>query len=385
MISGGGTGGHVYPALAVTDWLIANNRPPTADHRPPTANSGLPSAVCGRLLAICWVGSKGGVEESLVARAGIPFEGISATGLRGKNPLAMLGGLWTLSRGFRQARQLVADFRPDVLFVTGGYVCAPVTLAARLAGVPVLIYLPDIEPGLAIKSLARFADRVAVTAQPAANHFRPDQAVVTGYPVRRELFDRDRTEAQARLGLTGVDDGLPVLLVFGGSQGARNINRAVSDGVENLLQVAQVIHISGRHDAEWTQTRRASLPESLQARYHLYDYLHQEMTDALLAADLVVSRAGAATLGEFPAAGLPAVLVPYPYAGAHQWANARYLTEAGVAITIADANLGADLVPTVLDLLADGDRRAAMSRAARALAQPDAAQRITHELEELVQ
>jgi UDP-N-acetylglucosamine--N-acetylmuramyl-(pentapeptide) pyrophosphoryl-undecaprenol N-acetylglucosamine transferase len=251
--------------------------------------------------------------------------------------------------------------------------------------VPVLIYLPDIEPGLAIKFLARFADRVAVTAQPAANHFRPGQAVVTGYPVRRELFERDRAEAQARLGLTGVDDGLPVLLVFGGSQGARSINRAVSDGVEKLLRAAQVIHISGRHDAEWTQARRASLPESLRARYHLYDYLREEMVDALLAADLVVSRAGAATLGEFPAAGLPAVLVPYPYAGAHQWTNAHYLAEAGAAITIADADLGTDLVPTVLDLLADDGRRAAMSGAARVLAQPDAAQRIAHELEELVQ
>jgi UDP-N-acetylglucosamine--N-acetylmuramyl-(pentapeptide) pyrophosphoryl-undecaprenol N-acetylglucosamine transferase len=317
-----------------------------------------------------------------VTRAGIPFEGISAAGLRGKNPLAMAGGLWTLTRGFRQARRLVAAFRPDVLLVTGGYVCVPVTLAARLAGVPVLIYLPDIEPGLAIKSLAPFADRVAVTAPPAARHFRPGQAVVTGYPVRRELFERDRSEARARLGLAA---GAPVLLVLGGSQGAQNINRAVSEKLEALLLVAQVIHVSGRLDAEWVRARRAALPELWQARYRVYDYLHEEMMDALLAADLAVSRAGASTLGEFPAAGLPAVLVPYPHAGAHQWANARYLAEAGAAVALADADLGTALIPTVLDLLADSDRRAAMSRAARALARPDAAQRVAHELEGLAQ
>ncbi len=354
----------MYPALAVADWLTTDSA------QPPT---------------ICWVGSTGGVEESLADRVGIPFEGILATGLRGKNPLAMLGGLWVLSRGFRQARRLVATFQPEVLLVTGGYVCAPVTLAARLAGVPLLVYLPDMEPGLAIKFLARLADRVAVTAQPAASHFRRGQAVVTGYPVRRELFERDPAEARARLGLRAEDEHLPVLLVFGGSQGARSINRAVSEGIQALLEVAQVIHVSGRRDAEWTQAGRAALPELLQARYHVYDYLHEEMVDALLVADLVVSRAGASTLGEFPAAGLPAVLVPYPYAGAHQWDNARYLVEAGAAITIADADLGTRLIPAVLDLLADSNRRVAMQQAARALARPGAAQRITELMMDLSQ
>jgi UDP-N-acetylglucosamine:LPS N-acetylglucosamine transferase len=199
------------------------------------------------------------------------------------------------------------------------------------------------------------------------------------------LFERAPAEARARLGLRAEDDDLPVLLVFGGSQGARSINRAVSEGIQALLEVAQVIHLSGRRDAGWTQARRAALPESLQARYHLYDYLHQEMVEALLAADLVVSRAGASTLGEFPAAGLPAVLVPYPYAGAHQWDNARYLVEAGAAITIADADLGTGLIPAVLDLLADGDRRVAMQQAAQALARPDAAQRIAELMMDLSQ
>jgi UDP-N-acetylglucosamine--N-acetylmuramyl-(pentapeptide) pyrophosphoryl-undecaprenol N-acetylglucosamine transferase len=294
MISGGGTGGHVYPALAVADWLAIDSPwPPT----------------------ICWVGSTGGVEESLAARADVPFNGISAAGVRGRNPLAILGGLWALNRGFWQARQLVGTFRPDVLFVTGGYVSVPVTLAARLAGVPILIYLPDMQPGLAIKFLARLADRVAVTAPSATDYFKPDQAVVTGYPVRRGLFERDPVGARVRLGFDRESGSPPVLLIFGGSQGAHSINQAVCKDIEELLEEAQVIHVSGQRDADWTQARRASLPERLRARYHLHPYLHEEMVDALLAADLVVSRAGASTLGEFPAVGLAAVLVPYPHAG----------------------------------------------------------------------
>jgi UDP-N-acetylglucosamine--N-acetylmuramyl-(pentapeptide) pyrophosphoryl-undecaprenol N-acetylglucosamine transferase len=325
---------------------------------------------------MCWVGSIGGVEESLAARADIPFNGISAARVRGRNPLAMLGGLWATNRGFWQARQLVGVFRPDVLFVTGGYVCVPVTLAARTAGVPVLIYLPDMQPGLAIKFLARFADQVAVTVSSAMDYFKPNQAIVTGYPVRRGLSEQDPVEARSRLGLDLESDSPPVLLIFGGSQGAHSINQAVCEGIEALLEEAQVIHISGQRDAEWTQSRRALLPERLRARYHLHAYLHEEMADALLAADLVVSRAGASTLGEFPAAGLPAVLVPYPHAGAHQWDNARYLVEAGAAIAIADADLGTELMPAVLSLLTDSNRRATMRKAARALAQPDAAQHI---------
>jgi UDP-N-acetylglucosamine--N-acetylmuramyl-(pentapeptide) pyrophosphoryl-undecaprenol N-acetylglucosamine transferase len=350
----------VYPALAVADWL--------------TTESAYP-------VELCWVGSAGGVEAGLTARAGVPFEAISAAGVRGKNPLAALHSLAALGRGLGQARRLMRAFRPDVLLVTGGYVCVPVTLAARQARVPVVIYLPDMRPGLAIRVLARFARLVAVTAGPAVPYFRPGQAVVTGYPVRRRLLEASRAEARARLGLNGAEDR-PLLLVFGGSQGARSINRAVSDGIAELLAVARVLHVSGPRDSGWVQAGRAALPEALRAGYHVYTYLHEEMVNALLAADLAVSRAGASTLGEFPAAGLPAVLVPYPYAGAHQWDNARYLVEAGAAVAVADADLGADLIGVATALLADGPRRAAMGRAAHGLARPDAARRIADLLKE---
>jgi UDP-N-acetylglucosamine--N-acetylmuramyl-(pentapeptide) pyrophosphoryl-undecaprenol N-acetylglucosamine transferase len=169
-------------------------------------------------------------------------------------------------------------------------------------------------------------------------------------------------------------------MVSGGSQGAHSINRAVAARLQDLLAAAVVIHITGSNEIEWVRGLRSELSDDLQARYHVYEYLHDEMVDVFLAADLAVSRAGASILGELPAAGLPAVLVPYPYAGAHQWANARVLADAGAALTMDDADLDRDLVPVVLDLLGDHHRRDAMARAAASLARPDAAERIAREL-----
>jgi UDP-N-acetylglucosamine--N-acetylmuramyl-(pentapeptide) pyrophosphoryl-undecaprenol N-acetylglucosamine transferase len=372
MISGGGTGGHVYPALTVVKWLTSGNE------------SG--AAQGGATLTCLWVGSEGGVERDLVERATVPFVGIRAAGLRGQGAFGIARGLNALTRGFWQARRLVASFRPDVLFVTGGYVCGPVVWAAWLARVPVLIYLPDVEPGLAIRSLARFARRVAITAGEAARFFRPGQTVVTGYPVRPDLFGRDRAVSRHNLALTSElapGGDVPVLLVMGGSQGAHSINRAVCGGIAALLDSAQVIHVTGRRDAEWVQAQRSNLSESARARYHIYDYLDELMVDALLAADLVVARAGASTLGELPAVGVPGVLVPYRYAGAHQSANARLLVDAGAAVVVADQAAGTQLVATVVDLLADGERRASMGRAMHSLARPDAAAHIARELREL--
>ena len=270
----------------------------------------------------------------------------------------MVGAVAALVRGWHEARRWVADFRPDVLFVTGGYVCWPATLAAKGAGVPVLIYLPDVVPGLAIKSLARFAARVAVTAEASKGFFRPGQAVVTGYPVRRGLFSQDKTGARQRLGLTTGCEGMgdwPVLLVFGGSQGAHSINAALVDGLAGILDRSVVVHITGRRDFEWVKQQSAALREELKRRYVVHAYLDQEMVDALVAADLIVSRAGASVLGEIPAVGAASVLVPYPFAGAHQRHNADLLVDAGAAVTIEDAALGTALVPTVLDLLTDAD------------------------------
>ena len=365
----------MYPALTVVGWLMGGSE--AAGPRMGSRLSRLAPP------AVCWVGSETGVEKALVERAGLPFAAISAAGLRGRGVRAIGRGLVTWARGFWQARQLVAGFRPDVVFVTGGYVCGPVVVAAWLARVPVVIYLPDVEPGLTIRCLARLARQVAVTTAGSMRFFRPGQAVVTGYPVRHGLARGEGAEAGARarrrLGLTAESangDDLPVVLAFGGSQGAHSINQAICDGGAALLSRAQVVHLTGQRDAQWVAAYRSSLPEGPRALYHVHAYLNEEMVDALLAADVVVARAGASTLGELPAVGVPSVLVPYPYAGAHQWANARFLAEAGAAVIVADDQVPVQLVPTVVGLLGDAERRAAMSRAARGLARPDAAESI---------
>lgn len=335
-------------------------------------------------LKILWVGSVGGMEQQLVERAGLEIELIPAGGLRGKNPLAAAQGLAALLRGYRRSQQILRWFQPDTLFVTGGYVCVPVTLAARQANIASLIYLPDIEPGLAIKFLSRFVDRVAVTTAETQKFFKPGQSVVTGYPVRQELLLDSSAEAKAtarhQLGLT---DDLPVLLVFGGSRGARSINRALTNELERYLAVSQVVHISGKLDAEWVLARRSDLPPELQSRYHVSAYLHEEMPVALLAANLVISRAGASVLGEFPAIGLPAILVPYPYAGTHQALNANYLARHQAAAVIDDANLDRDLSRIAIDLLTDERKIQAMSQACQRLAKPDAAAHLAREILEV--
>jgi UDP-N-acetylglucosamine--N-acetylmuramyl-(pentapeptide) pyrophosphoryl-undecaprenol N-acetylglucosamine transferase len=324
-----------------------------------------------------YVGSCGGVEEGIVSREGLPFTAISAGGLRGLAPWTTVGNLAKLTVGFAQSLRIVRRFSPDVVLVTGGYVCVPVALAAKLLGVPVLIFLPDLEPGLAVRALSHLATRVAISFPDAARYFAEDKVVAAGYPVRAEFFAVNRAEARRAFGL---DEGLKTVTIFGGSRGAHSINLALSQCLERLLEVCQVIHICGHLDAEWVMERRAQLSKRLRSRYRAYSYLHEEMPSALAAADLAVARAGAATLGEFPALGLPSILVPYPYAGWHQELNADYLVSRGAAVKIADAELGEKLLPTILELLGDERALAEMSDRARALARPDAAQRIAQEL-----
>ena len=336
-----------------------------------------------KALSVLYVGSRGSVEERLAARAGVDFEAIETGQLRGRAPWVAARNLWRMGRGLQRSQQFMDRFAPDVVFVTGGYVCAPVVVAARRRGRPVLIYLPDVQPGLAIRWLSRLAQRVAVTCPQAARFF-PGQAVVTGYPVRAALLETAKDHSAARRAL-GLGPREKTLLVFGGSRGARSINQALTASLPQLLAVCQVMHISGGLDWPWVQEEAGKLPAALRERYRPFAYLHEEMAQALVAADLVVSRAGAATLGEYPALGLPSLLVPYPHAGRHQEANAQYLASRGAAQVLDDAALGEKLLPTLLALLSDEATLKRMGEQARALAQAEAAKRIGETLLELAQ
>lgn len=325
-----------------------------------------------------WVGGEGGMEEDLVKRAGIPFQSIPAAGVHGVGLRALPGNLAKLSRGVVASRRILQDFRPDVLFFTGGYVAFPMAFAGRK--VPTLLYVPDIEPGLALKAVARFADRLTVTAEASKEYFPAKQRIlVTGYPLRADLKGWSRQSGSQRLGLSG---DLPVLLVTGGSKGARTINNAVLAHLPALLEMAQVVHITGSLDWPVVEAAAKDLPNHLADRYHAMPYLH-EMGAALSAADLVVSRAGASSLGEYPFFGLPAILVPYPYAWRYQKVNAEALSQHGAAILLEDHLMQERLFPLVRDLLNDPAKREVMRASMRTLAQPDAAGAIASQLLEL--
>lgn len=331
-------------------------------------------------VALCYVGQAGSVEEELARRSGIPFVPIETGQIRGRAPWEVVRSTVRMLHGVKQCARAIQEFCPDVALVTGGYVAAPVAWAAWRARlrVPLLIYLPDLTPGLAVRLTSRLAAGVAVSFPEAAVHFG-SKGIVTGYPVRPELLaPPDRCAARAAFGLT---DDVPAVLVFGGSRGARSINRALTAALPRLLPRCQVIHITGQADWPWNAAHGGVAAESEYAgRYHAYPYLHEEMAQALAAADLVVARAGASVLGEFPAVGLPSILVPYPHAGKHQDANAAYLAERGAAVIVEDSELASRLAPAILELVASPERRAAMARAASALARPDAADAIVQAL-----
>lgn len=319
-----------------------------------------------------WVGSQGGMEAELVSRAGVPFTSIPAAGVHGVGLRALPGNLAQLGRGWLVARRVLRQATPDVLFFTGGYVAVPVALAGRR--LPTLLFVPDIEPGLALKFLARFADHIAVPAEESLQFFPdPTRVTVTGYPTRQNLVPRSPSQARRKLGL---EPGLETLLAFGGSKGARSINRALTAALPELLPHMQVVHISGQLDWPEVQRKAETLPSALRRRYHPWPYLHTEMGDALASADLVVARAGASTLGEFPLFGLPAVLVPYPHAWRYQQVNAHYLAQRGAAMVVDDRELAARLAPTVLEIMGDSQRRETMRAAMRSLARPQAAMEI---------
>ena len=356
MVASGGTGGHVYPALAAAEALMAD----------------YPQA------KICFVGS-GGLERELVKESGVAFaayDEVSAGPMAGVSLLRRLRSLFSYGVGMVQALGLIARHRPQALLLTGGWSGFPVALAAWLRRVPVMIYLPDIEPGGTIRMLRRLAKLIAITVPESEVYFPDTPTVVTGYPLRAAFRAATREAAIEHFSL---DAGRKTLLVFGGSRGARSINWALMDILPELLADGlQVLHVSGTLDWSEVEARRAKLADA--THYHAYAYLHHDMALAFAAADLAVSRAGASTLGEFPYFGLPSILVPYPHAWRYQKVNADWLAERGAAVRLDDDRMGAELLPTIRVLLGDETRLNAMRDCTRALARPDGASRLAEAL-----
>jgi UDP-N-acetylglucosamine--N-acetylmuramyl-(pentapeptide) pyrophosphoryl-undecaprenol N-acetylglucosamine transferase len=347
----------VYPALAVHNALISKHSVETL-----------------------WVGGEGGMEEDLVNRAGIPYRSIPAAGVHAVGMRSLPANIAKLTRGVMASRRILREFKPDVLFFTGGFVAVPMALAGR--NISTVLYVPDIEPGLALKFISRFADVIAVTAPDSKKYFsRPGRLILSGYPLRADLSNWSREKGAQHFGLEAVPTR-PILLVTGGSKGAHSINIAVLKHLNQLLEVAQIIHITGPLDWPVVEKAAQDLPENLQARYHAMPYSH-EMGAALAAADLVLSRAGASVFGEYPFFSLPAVLVPYPYAWRYQKVNADFLAQQNAALILQDELLEDKLLPVVKDLLMNKNKLEAMRAAMKKLSHPHAADVIASQLVEL--
>lgn len=353
-IGAGGTGGHVYPALATAQALLGDDN---SDHR------------------LEFFGAVGGMERQLVQASEIAFAAcheLHAGPVHGVNPVRIVPSLIKLSIGSLQACFKLSSSRPRVILLTGGWANLPLALAAALWRIPIVIYLPDIEPGLTIKALQRFARRVAITAPASEQFFPRGKTVVTGYPLRGDRLTATRDSAIDRFQL---DPSLKTLLVFGGSRGARSINVALGDHLERLLAAnLQILHITGAADWDRTMAQAGDLREH--PRYQAFPYLHDDMGLALAGADLALCRAGASTLAELPLFGLPAILVPYPYAWRYQKINADYLSERGAGLRLNDEEMPEKLYDTVMELLGNEERLADMRAKSAALAQPGGARRL---------
>lgn len=358
LFAGGGTGGHLYPALALADELRA---------RDPEAK-------------LAFMGTPTRIESRLVPQAGYPFHPVDVRGMPRKLGPELWGFLKTLFGSFGAARRVLRELKPDVVVGTGGYVSAPAILAAASMGVPALICEQNVFPGLANRLLARLATEVITTFPESDRYFPKGKALNLGNPIRSEVYTLTRAAARERLGFPSAEH---LLLVTGGSLGARSINRALVAALPELLQASDwaILHVSGKGDFEATEKETAGL--GLGDRYRLVPYL-EDLPVAIAGADLVLSRAGATTAAELTAAGKPMVLVPFQFGGKDQPANARALSEAGAAIALDDRDLSG-LGPAVSSLMQDSRRRAAMAEASRRFGRPEAASRIAERVMALAQ
>lgn len=369
LVSGGGTGGHIYPALAVASLLEKRYQ-----------------------VRILYLGSDDGLETELAAAAGFPFAMVKAGKLRRYISWQTITGVARVPVGMAQAVGIVRKFAPDAVFTSGGYVAVPAGLAARLNGVPLLMHQQDVPPNLSNRLIAPLATRISVAFADSLSYFPSGKTLQLGNPVRQEMLDiRQVSPAQARVGLA-FEEEMPLLLVTGGSQGARHLNQVVCQALPSLLPHCQVLQISGKQlfeeAREQSTQAMVDLDEEMRRRYRLVAYLNEEMPTALQASTLVLCRSGAATLSELAVLGKPSILVPLPPAigSSPQEANAEMFGRKDAAEVVRDANLKPEiLVERVLSIIASSARLESMTTAALTFAKPAATQEIVEEIVKIAQ
>jgi UDP-N-acetylglucosamine--N-acetylmuramyl-(pentapeptide) pyrophosphoryl-undecaprenol N-acetylglucosamine transferase len=353
LIAAGGTGGHIYPGIAVAREIL--RRDPESQVR--------------------FVGTARGLENKLVPQAGFELSLIDSAGLKNVGLIARARGLLVLPKSFLGARSLIKSFRPDVVIGAGGYVSGPVVLSAVMLRLPTMVMESNALPGWTNRVLARFVDKAAVSFDAALPYFR-GKAVVTGNPVRREFFEIAARERQP---------GQLSVLVFGGSQGAHAINEAVIAALPSLASMKDAVRITHQTgESDFARVSQGYADAGWTERATVMKYI-DNMVTAFAAADLVICRAGATTTAELIAAGKASVMIPFPLAADdHQRKNAEALTAAGAGTMILQQDLsGERLAQELTSLVREPERITKMEQAARSLARGDAAKAVVDMIEEL--
>jgi len=353
MIAGGGTGGHIYPAIAIAREFVARD----ASRR------------------VVFVGTERGLEKTIVPKAGFPLEFISAAGLKGKNPIELAKSLIKLPLGFTQAFRLIGKHHPNAVLGVGGYSSGPVLAAAKLRGVKTIIHEQNAFPGLANRTLAKFVNAVAVAFEDAAPRLKRKDAVITGNPIRAEFFNTQQPSNRAT----------QQLLIFGGSQGSHILNTTMTESLlflAHLKDQINIVHQTGPREVEQVQ---AAYRASAFSNARVVAYL-DPIVDEIAKADLVVCRAGAMTIGELAAVGRAAIFVPFAAAtNNHQELNARVVERAGGGMVITENELTPErLAHAISGAISDPAKTQRMGLAAKALATPEATKRIVDTIEKII-
>ena len=341
LVAGGGTGGHVVPSLAVIEAL--EKKDPGVE--------------------ILYVGSKGGIENKIIPKIGIPFSAIEtgkwrryhkSTAINILNPKTLPPNLLDVAKavkGVAQAIKIIKKFDPNSIFIKGGYVGLPVGIAAKILGYPFVIHESDAVPGLTNKILSKWAEYTLVSypEETYEGIFEKGKLIYTGTPVREDLLSGDMSRGFKTFKL---DENIPTVLVIGGSQGSRALNNTVLSALEDLLYKYQIIHITGELDYDKIEYRASKLPHDLKDKYRVRNFLSADLKDAYSVSSLVVSRAGNNVLAELAALGKPSILVPLPSSvKEHQHENALIYTRNGAAYLLEEANLNPRSLKRQIDYL----------------------------------
>ncbi|WP_019152875.1 undecaprenyldiphospho-muramoylpentapeptide beta-N-acetylglucosaminyltransferase [Robertmurraya massiliosenegalensis] len=358
VVSGGGTGGHIYPALALIREIQKEN-------------------IEAEFL---YIGTEKGLEEKLVPRENIPFKSIHITGFKRKLSFDNMKTIYRFIKGVSDSKKMLKEFKADVVIGTGGYVCGPVVYAAAKLGIPTIIHEQNSVPGLTNKFLSRYVNKIAICFDEAKNFFPNEKVVFTGNPRASEVLGQDGVKGRLSVGLK---TGEPAVLIFGGSRGARPINEAVIKSLSEFgSKPYQILYITG--DVHYNEVLKEVELVGNPANVVIKPFVHN-MPEVLAGIDLTVSRAGATTLAELTSLGIPSILIPSPYVtNNHQEKNARSLSDRGAAKLLLEKELTSKkLVEEIDRILMDEKQLMSMKKSAKELGIQDAAQRLYNVMEEL--